>query len=333
MSQIKFATINDVDEIMSFIHNHWKHNHILSRNKDLFLYEHQDGNRINFVLHRNEGNKIDGILGFIKSSSKKSDIWTVLWKTLNNKHHPMLGVELFEFLRRSEDYKVLMSPGIDQKTINIYKYLKIYTDHFRNFVLLNNKIKQFKIAQIIDDEYLRPFQFQENSEFKLKLLSEEEVSFKFENYKDTIPYKDKEYFMKRYFNHPIYKYKVYGIFKNSEIDSILVLRKVVANNGKILRIVDFIGNQIGLEFVTHYLYKKIIKENYEYMDFMCFGFDYAQLIKSGFIEVNIDSSDLIIPNYFSPFLLENIQINFFADTLKFDCIKMCKADGDQDRPS
>jgi len=42
MLEIRFAKLLDTDNIMKFIHSHWKENHILSRNKDLFLYEYQD---------------------------------------------------------------------------------------------------------------------------------------------------------------------------------------------------------------------------------------------------------------------------------------------------
>jgi hypothetical protein len=329
---IRFATIDDVDDIMEFIHNHWKKNHILSQNKNFFLYEHQDNNRINFVVYRDSKNKLGGILGFIKSSSNNSDIWTVLWKALSNKEHPMLGIELFDFLRKSQDYNILLSPGINGKTIGIYKYLGIYTGYLRQFVLINDKIKKFKIAKILDKKYLQQVQFIENNEYNLKQLSEREVLFDFEKYKETIPYKDKRYFIKRYFNHPIYKYDVYGIFKNSEIHSLLVTRVVSKNGSNVLRIVDFIGDQEVLKFVTQNLYEKITDEKYEYMDFMCFGFDNELLLKAGFHQINSDSSDLIIPNHFSPFVSENIKINFFADTSQIEKVRMCKADGDQDRP-
>ncbi len=330
---IRFAIIDDVDDIMKFIHNHWKKNHILSQNKNLFSYEHQDNNRINFVIHRDSKNKLDGILGFIKSSSNNSDIWTVVWKALSNKEHPMLGIELFDFLRKSKDYNVLLSPGINVKSIGIYKYLGIYTGYLRQFVLINDKIKKFKIAKILDKKYLQQVQFIENNKYNLKQLSEREVLFDFEKYKETIPYKDKRYFIKRYFNHPIYKYDVYGIFKNSEIHSLLVTRVVSKNGSNVLRIVDFIGDQEVLKFVTQNLYEKITDEKYEYMDFMCFGFDNELLLKAGFHQINSDSSDLIIPNHFSPFVSENIKINFFADTSQIEKVRMCKADGDQDRPS
>ena len=333
MGKIYFASIEDVDDIMQFIHNNWKNNHILSRDKNFFLYEHQDDKRVNFVCHRDSNNKLDGVLGFIKSSSSNSDIWTVIWQTLNSKEHPMLGIELFDFLRKSEDYNVLSSPGINKKANNIFKYLGIYTNHLKHFVLINNKITNYKIATIHDISYLQTIQFKENKKYNLKLLKEKEILFNFEAFKENIPYKDKRYFLKRYINHPIYNYDVYGIFENSEIDSLFVPREIRANNSKVLTIVDFIGKQKGFQFVSRYLYEKIIDEGYEYIDFMCFGYDEALLMNAGFHQVSFESSDLVIPIHFSPFVDKNIQINFFIDTNQLEKVRICKADGDQDRPS
>jgi hypothetical protein len=236
-------------------------------------------------------------------------------------------------LRSSKEYGVLSSPGINQKIINIYKFLGIYTDHFRQFVLINDKITEFKIAKVSNEKYIKPVRFLTNNKYSLKKLSEKEVLFDFKDYKETIPYKDKKYFIKRYFNHPVYSYDIFGIFKNSKIHSLLVTRSVLANGSKALRIVDFIGDQKGLQFITKNLYEKIIADNYEYADFMCFGFDYEKLLSAGFQQVNLDSSDLIIPNYFSPYVAENIKINFYIDTDKVEKVRMCKADGDQDRPN
>ena len=72
---------------------------------------------------------------------------------------------------------------------------------------------------------------------------------------------------------------------------------------------------------------------FEYIDFMCFGFDGEFLKNAGFQKINIDNNNLIIPNYFSPFIRKNIKINFFADTKHIDQLRIFKADGDQDRPS
>ena len=66
---------------------------------------------------------------------------------------------------------------------------------------------------------------------------------------------------------------------------------------------------------------------------MCFGYDQALLMNAGFHQVSFESSDLVIPIHFSPFVDKNIQINFFIDTNQLEKVRICKADGDQDRPS
>ena len=60
-----------------------------------------------------------------------------------------------------------------------------------------------------------------------------------------------------------------------------------------------------------------------------------EVIKSsGFVEVPDDSDDIIIPNYFEPFLKKNIKIYFFIDrSLEDSRIIIFKGDGDQDRPN
>ena len=65
---ISLASLNDVEDIMSFINSHWKSNHILSRNEMFFRYEHQYNNYINFIIAKNE-DKIVAVLGFIQTSS------------------------------------------------------------------------------------------------------------------------------------------------------------------------------------------------------------------------------------------------------------------------
>ena len=118
MNEIRLANVNDINKIMRFINDNWKENHILSRDKDFFIYEHQGNNTINFVISL-EDNKINGTLGFIKYSDNNSDLATVIWKALKSHTNPMLGIELLEFLRNHKEYNIVFSLGINKKTIGI----------------------------------------------------------------------------------------------------------------------------------------------------------------------------------------------------------------------
>ena len=66
---------------------------------------------------------------------------------------------------------------------------------------------------------------------------------------------------------------------------------------------------------------------------MCYGCNEETLSKAGFRKINLESEEIIAPNYFSPFIQENIKINFMADTIEINKLRICKADGDQDRPN
>ena len=80
-NKISVAKIEDTDAIMKFIDNEWKQGHILGNNKDYFLYEYKNNDHLNFVISKNQANKINGILGFIKSSSDdNATVWTTMWK-------------------------------------------------------------------------------------------------------------------------------------------------------------------------------------------------------------------------------------------------------------
>ena len=51
------------------------------------------------------------------------------------------------------------------------------------------------------------------------------------------------------------------------------------------------------------------KNNYEYIDILCSGLDEKMLMQSGFTKLDNDG-DMIIPNYFEPFVQENVKVHY-----------------------
>jgi len=329
---IKFATMDNTNSIMKFIDTHWKENHILSKDRELFLYDYQDTKRINFVIATDNENNIYGILGFIKSSKDTNDIWAAVWKVIKHDKHPMLGIELLQYLRESKEYNILTCVGINTDTIGIYTYLGIYTNYLDQYIITNSNIEIFNILKIEDNNTLKKINFIEDNQYQLIELNKVDFDFDFDK-NQFIPHKDKNYFVKRYFNHPVYKYKTYGVYEESLLNSLIVTREVKVGDSSILRIMDYIGDENDIVYVSKYLYQIVIDKDYEYIDFMCYGFNEETLSKAGFRKINLESDEIIAPNYFSPFIQENIKINFMADTKEINKLRICKADGDQDRPS
>jgi hypothetical protein len=287
---------------------------------------------INFVIAIDNKGNIYGVLGFIKSSNNNSDIWAALWKAIKHDYHPMLGVELLEYLRNSNKYNKLTCIDIKTNTIPIYHYFGIYTNHLNQYIILNKNIQNFNILKVENVELIKETNFMENAQYNLVKLEECELDFDFDK-SQFIPHKDKNYFIKRYFNHPVYKYITYGIYIGSSLTSLVVTREVKVDDSSILRIMDYIGDENDIIYISKFLYQIVTDKNYEYIDFMCYGFNKDTLNKAGFKKINLESTEIIAPNEFSPFIQENIKINFMADIKEIDKLRICKADGDQDRPN
>ena len=118
---ISIAKVEDADEIMKFIDNEWKKNHILAINKSFFLYEYENKNQLNFVISKNNNNEINGIQGFLKSSNdKNASVWATIWCASKSNSPPMLGISILSYLRE-QGYTSVMSNGINEASKEIYK--------------------------------------------------------------------------------------------------------------------------------------------------------------------------------------------------------------------
>lgn len=329
MLTVQYANLRHLDGIMKFIDEHWSAGHILSKDKKLFCYEYQCLNNINFVLALDEKENIYGVLGFIKSSNLTNDVWLALWKVIKHDSHPMLGIELLQFIKDSTEVNTISCIGINDKVLNIYKYLGYYTNFLSQFVLINNEISDYKILKSKPD--YSKYDFIQDPRYTIKEINQHELTFDF-NDVNHVPHKDKLYFIKRYFEHPIYTYKVYGVYKNEKQTSLIVTRKINVKDRSILRIMDYLGKDKDILYVSEYLYKLVLDNNYEYLDFMCFGFNEGYLNKACFKKIDFTSDELVAPNYFSPFIKKNIKVNFMCDKNIIKNLRICKADGDQDRP-
>lgn len=327
---IRLAEATDKEDIMTFISQHWKKNHILSTNHSFFAYEQQNGSEVNFILAIDkESKEIEGILGFLyaSSSATKRDIWCVIWKVKENAM-AFLGVELKKRLKQYKNVRTLLGVGVNPKTaLPIEKVLlKFHTDKMKHFYLLSPQ-EEYHIAVVKEYKECLPVVSEPVTVKEFQSIEEVTAVFSFEEVK-TIPLKDSWYVNHRYFQHPIYQYTVCGIFTSSSVcQAVIVFREVEHNNRKVLRIIDYIGEQ--RYFATLGSYFQSILPQYEYIDFYCAGFEDTAILKAGFRQRKEEELN-IIPDYFSPFLQENIDI--WVSSSEKHCT-FFKGDGDQDRPN
>lgn len=319
---IRFAQIEDIPSIMTFIDMYWKKDHILAKDRSVFDYMYVRDDCVNMVISI-EGNTIDGILGFVKYSDR--NICLALWKTLKSKSG-MLGLMLYDYLIQELKPNRVATAGVNPDTTKtIYEFLGFTFGKMNHYYRLLNK-DNYNIASI-------------NKKIVSSIVNnKEEIVFKRINNVDELKQlnlvinknaftKDYRFIETKYFNCPKYIYELYLIEKDSR-KLIVVLRKQDVNDSCCYRIVDMLGEYELLKYSTYKLEELANKENCEYIDCYCCGVEKQLFTESGFED--IEDSDNIIPEYFYPFERRNIDIYYCAQNRNQ---VLFKGDGDMDRPN
>ncbi len=333
--RIRQALVEDLPHLMLYVEREWSSGHIFARDPDFFRYQYQRGNALNFIISENSCGAINGMLGFIPSSSTDdSEVWTTMWKVSSGTGNPVLGIQLLQYLK-AQGHRMMLSLGINQKTIGIYRYLGYSTGSMNHHFLPNKTVSSFQIAKIPTDVACRERPFMRSSTISLRRVSWEDIPADFLQgaASRVLPRKDIAYLERRYFKHPIYRYRVHGIYRFGQLATLLVARVMRIESGSALRVVDIIGDESLLPWVTHALHDILLSEGIEYLDLVSYGLDDIMLQQACLSKLDLTGDRIIIPNYFQPFRQENIRINFFVDGEIAPNLRLFKADGDQDRPS
>jgi hypothetical protein len=221
--------------------------------------------------------------------------------------------------------------GANAKTLGIYKHLGFKIGKMDHFFIPNTELKDFTIfkAGFSEPSSFRLQDSQSNHTHIRKITTEEIKSFYANADLKEFAIRTFPSFEKRYLHHPYYEYQVFGIFENNIICSLVVLRELEVLDTRIGRIIDYLGSLDSLRYCNKELNNIITKNGYEYIDFYEFGIQEKLLLEAGFVKK--DPETMILPNYFEPFLHENVDIHFF--TTKKEPVFLFKGHGDQDRPS
>lgn len=327
---IRFARYDEIEDVMIYINQHWKKGHILAINREFFEYEHVIDGHVTYLIARDrETNCIEGIIGYLPASNdlSKLDIWGVVWK-VNDNAMPMLGIELKKRLKEYTNARTELGVGANPKTsVPLLKMLLRYkVGKMKHFYMLADK-EEYKIASIKEKKIVVDICKDNVDVVQMNSIGELKEKFDFTICANDVPYKNAWYVERRYFNHPIYKYEIYGLKDKEKIKALLVIRCQECNGAKVMRIVDFIGEQKLFRGICAFC--QTLLQEAEYIDMYCYGFENQYILDAGFIEKDDDDVN-IIPNYFAPYECSNIDI--YVDSSSDGCL-FFKADGDQDRPN
>lgn len=338
---IRQPKYSEIGLIQEFIENHWKKGHALSKSKELLLFQHLDSssNQLNYYFaQNNETKEIDALFGFIPTSQydkkleKNGDYWGAVWKRREDIHNDEacdIGFSVFLRLFDETNFHSFGAIGISKVALQIYKAFKCKVGCLQHYYILNNQIKDYKIAGNVEksltevgDVYISE-QGWGVSELMQQDLKSLNISPSYQ------PIKSINYLVNRYANHPIYKYKFYGVYKEGKVVTILVARFVEAKGSMVIRIVDALGELQGTLYDS---FQNIMHETgAEYVDFMNYGIEESIFYEMGFRKLDLQG-DLIIPNYFEPFEQRNVKIDV-AWKADYNNYVVFKGDSDQDRPN
>lgn len=316
---IKRLKLCEKQQVVDFLNQHWGTLHPLVNNETLFNYYYVDGEWINFYCLY-DGEDIAAVCGYIKcSKDENSDIWISIWCAKKGKNG--LGLALMGKMQELTGAKVMACNNIRQNTMPFYTFLGYHPDEMNHYYRLRN-LAEYNMA-VVNNKNI-PCCDEPHAEL-VEFADIDAVKQYFDNFGNSSPKKDYWYVDKRYFRYPHYKYKVFGIFKDGRCSSLAVFRVNESEEGKVLRLVDYIGNPADFADINGHI--DVLMEQYgcEFCDCYCYGVDAA---KAGFV-LRDEKDENIIPNYLNPLWQKNIDYYFFTtDTENF---MMFKADGDQDR--
>lgn len=333
---VGFCDKNDYPEIAEFLDKYWRKGHIFTKSKVLFDWQHYNKRqeRYNIVCAREKQSKeIYSLLGFVPTYQFDENIervllWPCIWKNRNEVGIRGLGIILYWYLKEHLTIECMEMLGISEQALGIYRSWGFETDKINQYFIPNRNKGTFKIISgYVNDKKSIELSCGSYSVCRTENELRESIS----RIGISNPYKSSEYYINRYYLHPIYKYE-YACFQGENAVCLLILRLCVARQARVLRIVDVVGDIRALGDCALSIQSLLEKYDAEYIDLVNVGIDKRLLKNAGFTEVEKDGN-VIVPNYFEPFIRENIFLDYAHKSIVGDKACFFKGDADQDRPN
>ena len=333
---LKILNFRNLKKLRIFIKNNWKKDHILAKDKSFLIWQYHKKKKISTAAAIFK-NKILGIQMYIPQSHFDSrlsnkEIFLTIFRCLETKI-PGLSIKIFKFILKKFKPSFIGTTGFSHRMINFHKWQGFKVGLMNHHVAISPFKKKFKIAGV--PKRIKKFNYSKESEkYKIIEIKASNINlYKVDrSFYNQIPKKTLNFIFNRFLKHPIYSYFIFAVIKNKKITSTCILRMVKKNKISIFKIVDFIGHE---KFFTHYrnVFFKLIKlYAAEYIDFYSYGINEKYILNAGFINRR-KHKNLIIPEYFEPFVKKNINLMYGYINNTKKKVKIFKGDGDRDRPN
>jgi len=334
--QISRQRIKKIKQLQSFLSKYWRKNHILAKNKKFLIWQHKQESNLTYVTAKLK-NKILCIIGYIPQSHydaklSKKEIFLTISRAINDTS-PAIHLKVFRFLKEKLSQNFIGSLGAWNDRVAKYnKFLGFAVGPMDHYLLTSPHFKKYKIMKyhkkLITPIKKSSYEFYEINE---KFLKKNKLSNLFNK---QYPIKSNIFLINRYLKHPVFKYNIFLIKKNSKSSAIIVIRKIKVIKSNVLRIIDFIGSEKEFSNVGNLMLYLFKKYKSEFIDIYSYGINVKYMRMVGFVDRK-KIKNLIVPDFYKPFKRKNIDImyGYISKYGKKNKIRIVKGDGDQDRPN
>lgn len=343
---IRLAGSGDRVALIAFIRDHWNPNHIFVRAPEVFDWQYAgpDG-RVNMVLAEMGGadeRRILGILGFIPAGRfdpalGDRDIMLAVWKVRDDLAPPGLGLRLLKYLQVVLSPRLIAAIGISDIVEPIYRILGYRTGTLTQAALFNpDRIGRTVLARNVPaNAAMRSETTGGHALVEIASGADAETRAAIDALGAAgLPAKSWAYLQARFLDHPWYRYALRGVVRGGRLAAVVVWRPVEVEGARILRIVDFVGDDRWLSNAPSLLIPELSRAGAEYVDIVQDGIG-PERLRAGGLVGPADHPELVLPGYFAPFEARTVPIKFayklFGDAVT--PVRLMRADSDQDRPN
>lgn len=329
---IRRATEADYPAIQKFLRSEWSHDHIFVKHPDLFKWQHleRDSGNLNYLLLELD-NEIQSMIGYIpyrhwSASAPDNRVFIAIWKTASDCKVAGAGFHLLRKIRDISEADFIGAIGVSDIALPLYARLGYKTGLMNHFAIFNSQPPTKFLQDVPKQEISRgPVDLTELF-FQLNFSRIDRVC------RSTNSAKNAEYFAARYGSHPVYSYHAYSMtFRDSEV--VFVTRVIEIQGSLVCRVVDAVGDFNLIAQSAGAINALVEAKGYEYLDIYSTGLGVNEMSAGGFF-VREPESEYIIPNYFEPLVMSNVELTFaWKDFGSGKPVVLFRGDSDQDRPN
>ncbi len=296
----RVLSADELERFVAFVRDHYSREHSYVLYPEMARHFYADGDRLN-VYAAYQGDELIGVWPFLYYNEGKTDAagCLFLFKPLDN--IPFVGQSFMKKFLEDLAPEGFYTAGILERLIPFYQRVKHKCGRFSQYYWRPSMETQASGAEPsgADISSIRVCSGQAD-------FSELEASFPSPGF---LPRKDFWFLKKSYLDNRAQPFEVFRGSLDGKVFA-FVTATFSTPMGRILRLYDFFGDLKSFPLVLTYLKHKAWQEDCVHTDVMVAGLEDSVFAKAGFLLLDPEQGETIIPNNFFPFQPVNSKVFF-----------------------